>query len=194
MDNTETRRRDLGAIILQLALEHVRAEGISTLSARDVARRAGVSSAAVYRHYPDFGQLRVAVARAAREELARTMIAAKALAGPTPRAWFDEVCRAYIRYGLEQPLLFAAAFQGPEARSTAHDDPSPWDVLLETLDELVAAGALAPPAREQAPLAVWTSVHGLAALLAIGTLPPGVTVELAIGNVLRGLHRSIGID
>lgn len=192
--NTETQRRDLGGIILRLSLEHVRSEGLSTLSARDVARRAGVSSAAVYRHYPDFGQLRTAVSRAAREELGRTMIAAKALAGPTPRAWLDAACSAYIRFGLEQPLLFAAAFQGPEARATSADDPSPWDVLLETLDELVAAGALSPASREQAPLAVWTSVHGLASLLAIGTLPPGVTVELAIGTVLRGLHRSIGVD
>jgi AcrR family transcriptional regulator len=192
--DTETRRRDLGGTILRLALDHVRAEGISTLSARDVARRAGVSSAAVYRHYPDFGQLRAAVGRAAREELARTMIAAKALAGPTPRAWLDAACGAYIRFGLEQPLLFAAAFQGPEARSTALDDPSPWDVLLDTLDELVAAGTLSPASREQAPLAVWTAVHGLASLLAIGTLPPGVTVELAIGTVLRSLHRSIGVD
>lgn len=192
--NTGTRRGDLRATILQLSLDHVRTEGMSTLSARDVARRAGVSSAAVYRHFPDFGQLRVAVARAAREELARTMIAAKALAGPTPRTWLDEACRAYIRFGLEQPLLFAAAFQGPEARDGSGDDPSPWDVLLETLDELVAAGALSAASREQAPLAVWTSVHGLASLLAIGTLPPGVTVELAIGTVLRSLHRSIGVD
>ena len=192
--NTETQRRDLGATVLALALAQVRVDGMTSLSARDLARRANVSSAAVYRHYADVHQLREAVSRAAREELARTMLAAKATAGPTPRAWFDAACTAYIRFGLEQPHLFRAAFNGPEATRTSRDDLSPWDVLLDTLDELVAAGALTAASREQAPLPVWTSVHGLAALLALGTLPPGVTEQLAIGTVLRGLHRAIGID
>jgi len=191
---TGTQRRDLGTTVLDLAVAHVRTDGMTTLSARDLARQAGVSSAAVYRHYADIEQLREAVSRAAREELARTMLAAKAVAGPTPRAWFDAACTAYIRFGLEQPHLFRAAFGGPEGTRTSQDDPSPWDVLLETLDELVAAGAMTAASRQQAPLPVWASVHGLASLLALGTLPPGVTETLAIGTLLRGLHRTIGVD
>lgn len=175
-------------------MAQVRADGLATLSARDLARQAGVSSAAVYRHYADIEHLRAAVSRAAREELARTMLVAKAVAGPTPRAWFDAACTAYMSFGLENPHLFRAAFGGAEAAGAGHDDPSPWDVLLETLDELVASGSITAASRQQAPLPVWTSVHGLAALFAIGTLPPGVTEKLAIGTVLRSLHRSLGID
>jgi AcrR family transcriptional regulator len=66
---------DLRAACLRAAMELLEADGATALSLRAVARRAGVSPGAPYRHYPDRDALMSAVATLGYRELAAHLAA-----------------------------------------------------------------------------------------------------------------------
>lgn len=68
---------DLRSAVVVAASRRVRAGGMASLVAREIARDVGVSSGAVYRHFADIDQLRADVSPAARQELAGSMIRAR---------------------------------------------------------------------------------------------------------------------
>lgn len=188
---------DLPAAILDAADRQVAVGGMEGLVAREIARTAGVSPAALYRHFPDLEHLRAATSRRARERLAARMIAAReavpaaADAGVTARLRFRAIARAYLAFAVEEPGRFDAAFGRCAVTTAGADDPDAWTVLGETLDELVASGLLDPAQRAAAPLVAWTSVHGLAVLLVKGAQPAGLTPEAAAETVIAGIEHAL---
>lgn len=200
-DSPETayHHGNLRADLVSTGLRLARSRGSSALVARELAREVGVTSAAVYRHFPDLDHLKAAVAQAAREEMARSMIRArdKVPGGRTKAA--RGVARllatgsAYIQFAIDEPELFETAFMPCRVSARAQDDPSGWGVLNEALDDLVSIGALDPQRRAGAALIAWTSVHGLASLVAHGALP-GPPVEVARATVLAGVLRALSLE
>jgi AcrR family transcriptional regulator len=80
-------------------------EGASALRMRGLARDAGVSSAAPFRHFPDRDALLDAIAERAAEELDATLdeVAAECSDALTQ---FRAMTVAYVRYAAEHPALF----------------------------------------------------------------------------------------
>ena len=102
---------DLRAACLRAARELLEEDGSAGLSLRAVARRAGVSATAPYRHFADREALVSAVAAQGYRELAEHLAAAH----PSP-ATPDElaaVAVAYVRFALERPALFRVMFAEP---------------------------------------------------------------------------------
>jgi AcrR family transcriptional regulator len=158
---------DLRAACLRAAIELLEEDGSAGLSLRAVARRAGVSATAPYRHYRD----RDALVSAVAAEGYRGLAAALAAAHPSPSAPEDlaAVAVAYVQFALDHPALFRAMFAEPcdpgsqeRAASTA--------VITEYLAALV--GDAFPGADDPAALAtaMWALVHGLAFLHLDGKL------------------------
>mgnify|MGYP006276749841 CR=1 FL=1 len=193
---------NLREAILKTALRLARANGARAVVAREVAREVGVASAAIYRHFDDIEHLRAEVSRLAREQLARTMIAAREDSrGSRDRRVravrrFTATGRAYVQFAIDEPGLFSIAFADPggHPETADADDPSAWDVLNAALDDLVDVGALDPALRQEAPLVAWTSVHGLACLVTSAQVPPQAEVHAMLDVVLRGTHRALGIS
>lgn len=77
---------DLRAACLRAARELLEEDGSAALSLRAVARRAGVSATAPYRHYADRDALVSAVAAQGYRELAEQLVAAHPRPG-RPTAW-----------------------------------------------------------------------------------------------------------
>jgi AcrR family transcriptional regulator len=151
---------DLRAACLRAARDLLEENGSVALSLRAVARRAGVSPTAPYRHYADRDALVSAVAAEGCRELAGYL----AQAHPTPSNSNDvaDVAIAYVRFALDHPALFRAMF------SEACDTTSPERVAataaigeyVVTLVRQVAPGGDV----EALSTAVWALVHGLAFL------------------------------
>lgn len=145
---------DLRAALLRASSQVLEKEGITGLSLRDVARRAGVSHNAPYRHFPDRDALLAALAAEGFVTLA------EAMRGHRGR----EMGEAYVRFALEHPQRFRLMFGGvlafskfPELRAAAD---GAYQTLVEAFKEhprpdLAAAGA-------------WALVHGLSHLLLDG--------------------------
>ena len=139
---------DLRAAVLSAAAKMIESEGLPGLSVREAARRAGVSHAAPYRHFPRRGALLAALAADGFVELE------KALEGKAGRSLGE----AYVRFALERPQRFRLMFASrrPEARAG--------------YEKLKARLAGLGSEVEAAAAAAWSLVHGLALLAIDGHL------------------------
>jgi AcrR family transcriptional regulator len=99
---------NLRAALITAALRELSTEGPEGFSLRGVARRAGVSAPAVYRHFEDKDDLLVAVAAECADRLATAMIDAVAAAPPDPLEQFRAVGIALVRFAVAHPEHFRA--------------------------------------------------------------------------------------
>src|SRR5882724_2604641 len=102
---------DLRAACLRAARELLEADGSAGLSLRALARRAGVSPTAPYRHFANREALVSAIAAEGYRELAGRLAGAH----PAPRTPADlaTVAVAYVRFALDHPALFRVMFAEP---------------------------------------------------------------------------------
>ncbi len=150
---------DLAAALLRSAGQVLEKEGIEALTVRAMARRAGVSHTAPYRHFPDRAALLAALAAEGFAMLGRAQRAAAAAGG------LRAMGEAYVRFALEHPQRFRLMFGG-QLRISKH--PPLREIATQTFAGL--SGALAArlpeaPGARDASIAAWALVHGLAELL-----------------------------
>jgi len=143
--------------LLEAARAILEEEGLAALSLRAVARRAGVSHAAPYRHFPNHEALLVDLAVEGFGELHAEIVAAAGL----PGAESDRIANlgaAYMRFVARRPALARLMF-GPQLPNR-----DAFPALGEAAD---AIGAEIGAALHDSALglAVWASVHGLAMLI-----------------------------
>jgi AcrR family transcriptional regulator len=172
---------DLPNALADAATDLARSGGPEAVVLREAARRVGVSAAAAYRHFVGHGELLRAVKDRALAALADAMQAGLESGEPLGDPAVDAIRRfrslgsAYVGFALENPGLFHTAFcrgdEAPAGEVTARIAATrPYQILAESLDELVAAGLLDQTRRPLAPIAFWAAVHGLATLLVDGPL------------------------
>ncbi|OJZ67913.1 TetR family transcriptional regulator [Mycobacterium paraffinicum] len=177
---------DLPAACLRAAMELLEEGGATELSLRAVARRAGVSPGAPYRHYANREALLSAVAAVGYRELAALLNSAqRAPASPDDLA---DVAVAYVRFALDRPALFRAMFgepcdQGRERVAAAA-------VISEYLGAIVRR--IFPDVDEHAmSTAVWALVHGLAFLHLDGKLDSSDPAEVS-ARVRAAINAMLG--
>jgi len=196
---------DLANALTEAAIELARAGGPEAIVLREAARQVGVSATAAYRHFAGHGDLmhavkeRSAVQLAERmmAELARTPPAADARGEAERRMW--AFGQGYLRFALEEPGLFRAAFCRPDSKSGLPQPPPdlghirPYQMLVEAIDDLVNVGIMAPSMRSWAEFFAWSSVHGLAMLLLDGPLAKCTPEEREqiIERVLAGVRHGL---
>ncbi|WP_342373769.1 WHG domain-containing protein [Myxococcus stipitatus] len=168
---------DLRAALLEAAMQMLE-EG-EEFSLRAVARRAGVSPTAPYRHFADREALESALATEGFRDLKARLTEGRAL--PSTASELGELGVAYVHFALERPALFRLMFGKPcddksdqrvQAASELHD------LLAHVLASIfphVDAPSLAT--------AAWGLVHGLAFLHLDGKLSP--TPREDVGNRVR---------
>jgi len=154
---------------------------------RDVQRLAGVSNSAAYRHYSDRNALLAAVTECGESRLADAMIArlnAVPDKGPKDKRAierFRATGQGYIDFALAEPGLFRTAFAHVDAANTAHarhpktakdevGEHHPFQILIRSIDDLVATGVVSANRREGLDEAAWAAVHGLSTLFLDGPL------------------------
>lgn len=186
---------DLRATLLGEALELIEAEGPERFTLREIARRAGVSHAAPYRHFPTKAALLATIA-AAGSTMLRASIE-HALAGSADvREQLLAGGMAYVRFALEHRAHFKVMFFAEGAYEAGSEAASARDASLALLLDFIRKAQLRGAMRAGDPnkiaIAVWAMHHGLACL-AIGshfdTAPRELRriVDNAHGDLLDGL-------
>ena len=182
---------DLRTALVCAAMELLEESGEAELSLRAVARRAGVSPAAPYRHYADREALVSAVAAVGYRDLAERLAAAHP--APSTAEQLADVAVAYVRFAIERPALFRIMFSEPCDRDNDERVAATAAVTLY-LREIVARAFPDSDPEALAP-AIWALVHGLAFLHLDGRLdastPSAVAdrVTAAIDGLLRARAR-----
>jgi AcrR family transcriptional regulator len=147
-------------------MELLEEDGAAGLSVRAVARRAGVSPGAPYRHYADREALVSAVAAEGYRELAGYLSAAH----PSPSTPDDlaAVAVAYVQFALEHPALFRTMFSDP-CDADSSERVTATTAIAGYVGALVRR-AFAGADPDALSTAIWAVVHGLAFLHIDGKL------------------------
>ena len=189
---------DLRRALIDEGFKLARTGGPAAVTLREATRSAGVSPNAAYRHFADREALVHSVAREAQLALADA-IATRVEAAPKDLSGADaaverlrRVGLAYIDFARAEPGWFETAFftqdsEASEGIVTLDDEiVAPFRLLMETLDSMVDAGALAPERRPFAEWACWSAVHGFADIAVHGPVrrqPASVIDALAAAVV-----------
>jgi AcrR family transcriptional regulator len=169
-----------------------------TFSLREVARRAGVSHNAPYKHFPEKRDLLAAVAARGFEALAeRTLASLKSVTGA--RAQIIACGRAFVAQGVANPalyrLMFSAVLTSPEDGRPAIEKVAAAKaraIVDATVADAVRSGlfpsSMANP-REgaAASLAMWSILHGLTMLAIDDFVGPPQDVETLADPILGAL-------
>lgn len=192
---------NLRASLIDTGVELARSEGPEGVSLREVARRAGVSHNAAYRHFADKDALLTEVARVGMQRLGEAMVEAVEAARPgagatTALARLRATGKVYVGFAFAEPGLFRTAFAScpdPTDTSPALTDPDPFALLVETVDGLVAAGLVEEDRRDAMVLMCWTTVHGYATLHLDGPLRgvPGDERDAALERLLDEVEHAL---
>lgn len=148
---------DLRNALLDAGRAILEEESLAALSLRAVARKAGVSHAAPYRHFPNHEALLVELAKEGFVEL-RNGIAAAVSASDAEADRIAKIGAAYMRFVARRPALASLMF-GPQLPNR--------DSFPELGDVADAVGNEIGTALHDSALglAVWAAVHGLAMLI-----------------------------
>jgi len=167
---------DLRAALIRAGLAILAEEGMQALTLRAVARRAGVSHNAPYRHFADKEALLAAIAEEGFVELAARVEEARSHAPASPRAQLEDSGWAYVQFALAHPdhlrVMFGVPFTDPQAYpGLLAAGARAFRVLVEIIEAGQQAGEFIAGEPRQIAFAAWGMVHGLALLLANQQVP-----------------------
>jgi AcrR family transcriptional regulator len=179
---TSYRHGDLRRALIEAGVGLAREGGPAAVVLREATRRAGVTPNAAYRHFADRQALLDAVCSSCQALVAQAIETDQAaIRSTTPvedaRLRFRAVGTGYLRFALEQPGQFQTAFSASSDLDSATSSAragntgrTPFELLTQALDDLVAVGLLPPERRAAAEFLAWSAVHGLAELFIDGPL------------------------
>ncbi|BBZ20825.1 TetR/AcrR family transcriptional regulator [Mycolicibacterium gadium] len=162
---------DLKRALTDAALALVQEKGPKGFTLREVARRAGVSAAAPYRHFADKAQLLAAVATQGFVQLHEALDAVVAVNDDLAEQALA-TGREYVRWAVTHPDYYQVMF-GAELDKTGSPEVitagiRAFDDLLDTIRRCQQAGLL--PAGDPRATAgpIWSLLHGIS-MLTIGS-------------------------
>jgi AcrR family transcriptional regulator len=163
------QRAQVRRSIQQAAADLYRREGLSAISARAVATKAGVSVGTIYSYFGDLTGLMQSLwtGRIAQLDDEFRALAAQ---HTDPVARIKALLRAYLEFGIGQAVLYrnALMFVRPTALDTPDKQPLSafaFPTLIKTaIEEGQATGALISGDPDTLVQVLWSAVHGTLAL------------------------------
>jgi AcrR family transcriptional regulator len=183
---------NLKVVLLKAAFQLVGKIGAEGFTLREVARRAGVSHNAPYRHFKSKEDLIAALATESFRQLHEALRKSIEEEGdPTVR--LRSASRAYLHFALENRPRFNVMFHSVFDRDAYPEYISAYSDSLALLAELIEANKGVKMDTDTAGELVWASIHGIAELGLAKRLRKGSKRELeqlvdaAIAALLGGM-------
>jgi AcrR family transcriptional regulator len=161
---------NLRQALIDGALQILGKDGQNAITLREVARRAGVTHAAPYRHFTSKESLLAAVAEEGFRQLRREMEAAQHAVGGDALDGLQELGHAYIRFALKSPSHYRLMY-GPEFANRAEHGElqeaarAAFALLLDSVLQCQDAKLIREGDPVQQALTTWSMVHGLSLLV-----------------------------
>lgn len=184
---------DLRRAVIETAMGMLDEEKGWQFTLREVARRAGVSHAAPYKHFPDKGALLSEMARLGFDRLRETLDALPP--SSSIRDEFGSTARAYVEFGKANPALYRLMF-GADAGDAIDVHLSEralaaFGVMIDLLERGQRGGVLRKRDTRGQAAACWALLHGITMLTIDGLLLPQKVgadpLDAAIATLLEGL-------
>lgn len=160
------RRAEILAAAERIFVEH----GYEGATIRKIADEVGLSSTALYMHFPDKGAILQEISRQAFETLRAANDRAMAQSGPAEDR-LRRMMRAYVEFGFDNPNAYRLVYMTRPAELQEAPQSSARELGTElfrsferVVEELEAAGRLRVDARTAAQ-ALWAGGHGVVSLM-----------------------------
>ncbi len=189
---------NLKQALVEATLVLIETKGPTGFTVAEAAKTAGVTPAAVYRHYEGREALIAECALQGHRIFGDLMEHAYADGHPSALAAFEATGRAYLAFARKFPGHYVAMFESglsmqanPELALAADRSRGVLERAATALSEHIPADKRPPPAMFSAH--IWAMSHGVVELFARGTpgakapFPPEDLLETGIGIYLRGL-------
>lgn len=189
---------NLRQALVDAALELIADKGPQGFTLSEAAKRAGVTPAAVYRHFEGREDLVAEIALQGYDIFADLMEYAFDGGQPSAMAAFEATGRAYLAFARKYPGHYVAMFESgisvnrtPELAAAAARARGVLEAAAVALSEHIPENKRPPPAMFSAH--IWAMSHGVVELYARGApgrvapFPPEELLESGIGIYLRGL-------
>ncbi len=189
---------NLRQALVEAALLLIEAKGPSGFTLSEAAKNAGVTPAAVYRHFEGREDLIIEVARQGHEIFAEVMEYAFDAGQPSALEAFAATGRAYLAFARKHPGHYMAMFESgvstnatPELAAASARSARVMEEAAEALSVHIPPERRPPPSMFSAH--VWAMSHGVVELFSRGApgskspFPPEELLEAGIGIYLRGL-------
>jgi AcrR family transcriptional regulator len=191
---------NLRAALVQAGTTLLRKRGAAGLSLREVAKAAGVSHAAPYRHFEDKQQLLAAIAGEGFRRLRAGLDQAAALHPDDARAQLYAAAEAYIDLATSAPdtmqLMFGGVVDHKQIQGELGQGArTAFEGLVEIIARNQQAGVVVDGDTIELAVSAWSIVHGVGMLVAGGQLGPlyraederSEAVRRVVDRALRGL-------
>lgn len=160
---------DLRHALIQAGLELLSEGGAAALDLRKVARRAGVSHAAPYRHFADKQALVAAIDAEGFRRLAERLHAALREAPRDAVGRLEAIAMAYVGFAREHPWLMREMFSGLTIEREAYADlyaasKDVYNVYTEAIRLGQEEGAIIEGNPAALAGVLWSLLHGVAML------------------------------
>ncbi|GAB5414084.1 MAG: TetR/AcrR family transcriptional regulator [Congregibacter sp.] len=192
---------DLRNALILAAASIIEESGSLSFTMADAARRAGVSSAAPYRHFRDRDALLEAVSQLAFYGLGE---AASAAIRSTRRGSLESIVaigQAYLAYVVAKAPFYDLMWGDIGNRAF---DPETFDrkasgfyLLVDAVDAYLSEQGLDDTDRLDIAVKLWSQVHGLSAISMSGKLPhfhPHADVKEMLASTTRTFMTGLGIE
>jgi len=165
---------NLKKALLEASVDLIGTAGVSAFTLREVARRAGVSHNAPYRHFHDKDDLLNAVAAEGFDNLTQSM-ARSAASGRTALEKLRLSGRGYVDFALRFPQHFLVIFESPRPEKVNPESrmagERAFGALTRCIEECQKEGSLPGTDTIRLALLAWSLVHGIAKLASNGRFP-----------------------
>ncbi|MEM1079577.1 MAG: TetR/AcrR family transcriptional regulator [Pseudomonadota bacterium] len=189
---------NLRAALVDSALLLIEQKGPTGFTLSEAAKNAGVTPAAVYRHFAGRDELIIEIALQGHEIFSDLMDFAFNKGQPSALAAFEATGRAYLAFARKHPGHYMAMFESgisnqatPELAAASAKSRAVLERAAEALSEHIPEDKRPPASMFSAH--IWAMSHGVVELFARGApgskapFPPEDLLETGIGIYLRGL-------
>ncbi|MCW9013570.1 MAG: TetR/AcrR family transcriptional regulator [Gammaproteobacteria bacterium] len=190
--NNNYHHGDLRNTLISTAITMLKENDSFEISLRQLAKRAGVSYGAPYRHFRDKNELLGAIVADAHQHLAQRLERLKQQHLNEPLKQLTETAVAYVSLAVESPqitrLMFAGTLQpGHSPSSENHSSESSFRVFLDIVENGVKHGLYKDSDTQMTALAIWSIIHGLVMLILGRQLNLDISSSMKIQIISRML-------
>ncbi len=188
---------DLKNALIKAGLGMLAKDGVSGLSLRKVASKAGVSHAAPYSHFADKQALIAAISTDGFRQLYERTHAVMGKYQGKPRKQLIEVAWEYVQFAMDDPGRFKVMFSGVLEKEKEHpefvaESQNNFRQVVELVELNQSAGVLRAGPSDLVALSAWGVVHGFITLLLegqishtiLGRMSPRDLLEFQLGQIM----------
>ena len=181
---------DLKNALIKAGVEILAKDGVSGLSLRKVAMKAGVSHAAPYAHFADKQALIAAISTEGFRQLYERVSGVAEEHQNQPEKQLVEAAWAYVQFAMDDPDRFKVMFSGVLEKEKEYPDfvtesQRNFQLVKMIVEANQASGRLRSGDSALVALSAWGIIHGFILLLLEGQISHAVLEKMSLRELVE---------